>query len=233
MNQIPDGPANECSIEPLALEHVDHLAQAHCDCFPDFFLTSLGPEFVSFFYRCMARHAPCFAVVAVEPSGRVAGFAAGARSGDDLKHYIYRNHFLFVAWTLAKQFVLEPKVRQFLFSRLGQLNKAFRLVLRRSPPAPTPRANNITDPDEKTKVLAHLASAASLMSMGVRPEHRGTGLAERLILAFEEQALLREITCIELSTFKTNSRAIAFYEKVGYKIYNIREIGVDLFKYCE
>jgi len=232
MNLPSQEARKEYRIEPLSLVHVPAIAEAHSACFPDFYLTSLGMPFVTFFYRSMVEFPGCFTTVAVDPTGRVVGFAAGAKSSDKFRHFLYRQHFLFVAWTIFKQVLISAQARRHIFGRLAQVKKAFRLIIRMAPPEPTPRANAFPDPEKRAWVMSQVASAASLMSMGLRPEYRGSGIAEELILSFEDMAREMGISCIELSTFRTNTRAIAFYEKSGYQVYNLREQGVDLFKVC-
>jgi GNAT superfamily N-acetyltransferase len=61
------------------------------------------------------------------------------------------------------------------------------------------------------------AEEGHLRGMAVCPEYRGKGVAERLLLAIEEQLRARGCSWISLDTTRPLLAAIRFYEKNGYK----------------
>lgn len=67
-----------------------------------------------------------------------------------------------------------------------------------------------------------------LLSICVLPEYRGSGAAAPLINQFEEGLAERSIYTYYLSVYKTNDRAKAFYEKMGFQVFHE---GGDSIKY--
>ncbi len=53
--------------------------------------------------------------------------------------------------------------------------------------------------------------------MGVHPDYRAKGLGTRLLRACIDKAWIKGITRIVLEVREDNSRAIALYEKMGFK----------------
>jgi ribosomal protein S18 acetylase RimI-like enzyme len=64
--------------------------------------------------------------------------------------------------------------------------------------------------------------------LGVDPEHRGKGLARAIVERAEQ--LLRDAGCpkINLQVRSTNKDAIAFYERVGYRVDDVLSMGKRL-----
>jgi ribosomal protein S18 acetylase RimI-like enzyme len=78
-----------------------------------------------------------------------------------------------------------------------------------------------------------------LSNIAVYPEFRSLGLGSKLLSAIEEKAKSVGIKRITLNTRTHNTRAINFYEKLGYKIENrlpvlrIRDKEFESFKICK
>ncbi len=54
---------------------VNDIVAIHCDAFEDFFLTSLGPRFLRFYYTCFVNSSETVTMVA-EEDGEIFGFSA-------------------------------------------------------------------------------------------------------------------------------------------------------------
>lgn len=59
-------------------------------------------------------------------------------------------------------------------------------------------------------------SLARVYSLAVSPQHRGEGLAKKLLLALEDAATARDTLFIRLEVSKNNQGAIALYQSLGY-----------------
>ncbi|MGB2998437.1 MAG: GNAT family N-acetyltransferase [Phycisphaerae bacterium] len=57
---------------------------------------------------------------------------------------------------------------------------------------------------------------ASLRSIAVAPEMRGSGVAMELIRCFERDVAEKGLSRVSLTVFADNERAIHFYEKAGW-----------------
>lgn len=65
-------------------------------------------------------------------------------------------------------------------------------------------------------VMVNENNAAHLTTIGVAPEHRGRGLAKRLLAHIEDALRTREIGTIMLEVRVANSLAQNLYRKLGY-----------------
>lgn len=66
--------------------------------------------------------------------------------------------------------------------------------------------------------VARLRHKGTLVGMYVRESERGTGLADEIVNAIIEHAR-EKVELLQLSVATTNSRAIRFYERMGFKKY--------------
>lgn len=55
------------------------------------------------------------------------------------------------------------------------------------------------------------------LGMGIHPDFRGQGIGKKLITTTIEAAQRKGVTRVELEVFASNNRAIALYEKIGFK----------------
>jgi len=70
-----------------------------------------------------------------------------------------------------------------------------------------------------------------LVVIGVHPQHRGSGLFQRLMHEFEAKALLHQIHKLVLSVKKDNVRAIKAYTKQGWFIIKEHAQTLEMIKY--
>jgi GNAT superfamily N-acetyltransferase len=68
-----------------------------------------------------------------------------------------------------------------------------------------------------------------LTSLGVLPEHRGSGLSTAIVESFEREVRRRGFRRVRASTGFDNARSRAFYEKIGWVVEQSREDqnGID------
>jgi ribosomal protein S18 acetylase RimI-like enzyme len=159
--------------------------------FPGFFLTTLGPAFLRTMYKAFLLNEGGIFVVC-ELNGQIYGFAVGIlkSAGRDRK--------------LASQFLLE-----FLCALVPAVVRNPITVIKRI-------ASRCFEIGEETNVPE---GAVVLRSIGVVPDHRGSGVAGRVLQYFELQASLRGATSVALTTDAVNNeRTINFYRKHDYTI---------------
>jgi ribosomal protein S18 acetylase RimI-like enzyme len=172
-------------------EDITQVARIHLIAFPNFFLTSLGFNFLYTMYRVFLCN-PANIFMVFEKDGAIHGFAVGlmGTAGSDLKVAI---RFLpELCFALIPVFFFHPLViSKRIINRIVSTSSSL----------------NISD------------SEVMLRSIAVLPESRGHGIAEILIKNFEVQAVTAGAVRAVLTTdANENERALAFYFKNGFEI---------------
>lgn len=192
-------------IRALALEDVVQVARLHGRVFPDYFLSHLGPRFLERFYGMFVDQPGHYGIVAVTPE-QVVGFVVGTGNATALYRRFYRRHMLALIPIVAGRLLADGYIRRHIAARASHIGRALRALVQRSDPAPTVPSSSQADG----------SPAARLLSIGVAPECRGRGVAERMVVAFCERMRHDGIHTVGLTVRRDNARAIAFYRKSGW-----------------
>jgi len=72
-----------------------------------------------------------------------------------------------------------------------------------------------------------IAKRAIIMRLAVHPEHRGRGIASRLIAAALEEIKSEDLNCVELDVDIVKNGAIRLYEKFGFKIMKVATVNYE------
>ncbi len=204
-------------IEPLAHEHLDGVARVHVQCFPGYFLTNLGVRFLRFFYRDFVDSDLALGYVAVDgASGEAIGLVAGAVDPAAFRRWSFQQR------PFRKMLIAVGRL--FCSARLwGQAaRRVFGAIGRR-----------LRAPLGKGKRKASSGPAdrhASLLSIAVAPEMRGSGVAMKLIRCFERSVVEKGLSRVSLTVLADNERAIRFYEKAGWVVLKRNSRTVRLFR---
>ncbi|QWD06055.1 GNAT family N-acetyltransferase [Polynucleobacter paneuropaeus] len=183
---------NSISTCRIAREQdIPEVAKVHLIAFPHFFLSTLGFKFLCVMYRAF-MYSPKNIFIVAEKNGVIQGFATGLMSSSGSDFQVALRFYPQFIYALSTVFFSQPLV---IFKRI-----IYRL-----------KSNSFKFEVNKSQVI--------LRSFGIRPEYRGSGIANDLIKEFEAQAVRRGIVSIALTTdARDNERAIAFYSKNGFKI---------------
>jgi ribosomal protein S18 acetylase RimI-like enzyme len=188
-------------IRPMEPGDLRQVAELHRAVFGDHFLGHMTRGFLERFYRQFLEQPEAYTTVA-QADGRVVGFVVGTARPDDLFRRFYRRHFCAVALSVTCRALVDPFVRRHLRQRLQHAWFAVRSFLGRAAPR-GPGAPSQTP--------------TRLLSICLAPEHRGSGVAARMVEHFCGQLRAGGICRVGLSVHATNHRAIAFYEKTGWQ----------------
>lgn len=127
------------SFDPSGIEirdfeqrHLSSLVAAHEACFPGFFLTNLGPGFLTHYYRNYLQSGHGMGVVAVTPDGQVIGFATGTSDLDGQDAALLRRHFFGVAWAVLRSAITNGEVRTQILQKLSRFADVLTRFVRRS-----------------------------------------------------------------------------------------------------
>lgn len=199
------------TVVPIQAGHVSGLVEAHKTCFEGYFLTSLGTDFLHLYYKNYLDSDYGFGVVAVDEQSEVVAFAVGVTELDSLDALLVRRHLPKVAWILATRWLQDAGVRANVAQRMPRFG---RIVQRVTSTLRTGKQSANTVPVQPFVTLA---------SIGVVPGHRGSGVVYELLGEFENEVLKRNYREIRASTSISNSRAVAFYNKSGWKAQSVVE----------
>lgn len=169
---------------------VDQIVEIHLRSFPGFFLSSLGPRFLSLYYESIATTDDGIGFISIASTGFSEGFVAGTTNPRGFYSRLLKRsgvRFFIASLTAAfKKPTIIPRLVRALFH---------------------PSDNPIGE------------SVAGLYSVGVLPEAQGKGVGSRLVRAFLCEADKHGCERAFLTTDQDNNEATnRFYEKMGFKI---------------
>lgn len=161
----------------------------HTKAFKDFFLTSLGKNFLETYYRACLKHQHTIAFCAEDLQGNLVGFATGSSWAKGYHKTIFLNNLLSFISTLVFSIFKNPQILIRLMKNL-----------------------------EKNENKNDTGEYAELLSIGVNPDFKGGGVGRELLQVFHAEAKKRGCVKVALTTDKINNDAVlAFYKKCGYK----------------
>jgi ribosomal protein S18 acetylase RimI-like enzyme len=175
---------------PMELEHITAVVQTHLVSFPGFFLSFLGPRFLSLFYAgiCVAPEGISF--VYLNDVGLPAGFVAGSSNPRGFYSRLLNHNWL-----------------KFAFASVGAIFRRPAVISRVVRGLFHPGGNPVGD------------DVAGLFSIGVLPELQGTGAGKLLVQAFLCEAGMRGCKRVFLTTDREDNESVnAFYNKLGFGI---------------
>lgn len=177
------------NIRKATKADVKDIVKIHCSAFSDFFLTSLGTQFLDLYYTCFITDSTTITFVA-EENAEIIGFSASTKICKGFNsRLVRRNVFSFALFSL-KLFFLHPL-------------SLFRLIKNM-----TKKSNDWNDEEDY----------AELYSIGVLKDVQGMGIGKKLLVATEQTMKEEGVFRVSLTTdFYNNDQAVGFYHSMGYK----------------
>lgn len=169
----------------------DSLAKLHLRAFNDFFLSTLGYNFLKTYYQAALKSKESLAVCAVDEKGDLVGFSIGCiHSKGFHKRLLLQNTIKFALQAI-----------RIIFTNLKAI---FRLI------------NNL----DKNANKDDDGNYAELLSIAVSPDSKNLGIGKELIKEFEFEAIKKGCKKIALTTdYSNNDQVISFYKKAGYSVF--------------
>jgi ribosomal protein S18 acetylase RimI-like enzyme len=178
-------------IRNMGKADLDEVVQLHTRAFPDFFLTSLGENFLHELYKSFLLDDSTISKI-IEKDMQIKGFVIGTMKPDS-----FFRKMLFHKWFLLLVYALRAFVKNPVFVSRKLL---YALKYRGERP-------------EK------LINAALLSSVGVDPLSAKSGFGTLLIKAFCDEAFLKNASAVYLTTdLVENDSVNAFYLKNGFHL---------------
>lgn len=166
------------------------VARLHEVCFKGTFIASLGETLIAAYYREFLREGGPF-VLAYDDE-KLVGLCMGYYAGSGARN-------AFVAKNKGR--LVRRLLRLCLSFDKVAIKKCFGYVFSRKQAPGTPRAE------------------ADLLSICVLDEYRGKKVSRSLLEEFEHHVAEAGKKDVTLSVYKSNGRAIAFYKKMGYSVW--------------
>ncbi len=168
---------------------VPEVVRIHLESFGGFFLSFLGPRFLTLLYRGLVSHPRGVALVAETGTG-LEGFVAGVTDQSDFYRQLIKKQAIRFALASLGAVARRPAIIPRLFRALGQSRRS--------------RSSS---------------SSACLMSIAVRPGTAGKGLGRDLVAGFGAALVGRGIFEYCLTTDRDgNDRVNQFYRKLGFRL---------------
>jgi ribosomal protein S18 acetylase RimI-like enzyme len=177
-------------LRKMELSDVNQVVNVHLSSFQGFFLTFLGPEFLSLLYTFMVSSSDGVGYVFMDEGERIVGFVCGSTEPSGFYRRFFKKQWLHIVLATLWLVVRNPSIVPRLVWRVLY------------PPQPS------TDP-----------ATATLMSIAVLPEHQNKGLGKVLVLEFLSEMQRRGIQRVNLTTDKEgNDAGNAFYHRLGFRL---------------
>lgn len=177
------------NIRKATTNDVDTIVKIHLDAFKGFFLTSLGSQFLKFYYSCFIKSDETVTMVA-EEDGVIYGFSASTKVCKGFNSRLIKSNFLAFVMLSLKMLFTTPKSLLRLVKNL------------------TKKGDSVEDDEDY----------AELYSIGVSKAAQGKGVG-KLLLAESERVMKTEgVQKVSLTTdFYDNEQAVGFYHSMGYE----------------
>ena len=171
---------------------IKDIVSVHQRAFDGFFLTKLGPLFLTELYRSFGFRQGGVLRVLCNEEGHIVGFAAGALEPASFFHDLKKERALAFLWRASPGLLRNPVL---------VVKKLWYAAFYKG--------------EEPTK----LVGAALLSSIAVSPDMMGKSLGKKLLLDYEDVARDRGVSALFLTTDKNgNDDVVSFYLNTGYSI---------------
>ncbi len=179
------------NIVTIKAAHIREIVDVHMRAFPGFFLTFLGPKFLSEFYSSFTRDPMGVGLVAEDAAtGKVLGIIVGPLSPEGYFKRLLKQRW----WAFC---VASIKA---VLKRPSSAKRLFRALLYRGQ-APIGRPRSL------------------LSSIAVAPKAQGQGIGKALVGAWIEEIHRRGSNGCYLTTDADgNNKVNSFYQKLGWKL---------------
>lgn len=204
----------EFTVRQMVPKDFANIALVHKEAFPKSFLTKLGKGATKRYYKWQYFGPHSHYSIVAELKGKIVGFCVGGVSRGSLIGFLKKYKFYLFMNLLTKFWLLFNK-ELFLKFKYGVglfLKKVF-------------------SSEEKTEFNNNSENESSPESYGilaicVLPTVQGMGVAKVLMEESEREALRRGFKKMHLTVAGDNTRAINFYQKLGY-LSNCKKSGKD------
>ena len=177
-------------LREMQLSDVDQVVKVHLSSFQGFFLSFLGPRFLSLLYGYLVSSAHGVGYVSLDHGDEIVGFVCGSTQPSGFFRTFFKNQWWRIMLTTLWPLIRRPSIGP----------RLLRAVL--YPPQ------------------ASIAQGtATLMSIAVLPERQNNGIGKMLVREFLDEMQRRGAQRVNLTTDKENNDSVnAFYHCLGFQL---------------
>ena len=198
-------PISAVIVRGLTVGDLREVARVHCQAFPQAALTLLGPQAVYRYYHWQLTGPHQCVGLGAWAGGRLCGYAFGGRFHGALRGFLQKNR---------AYLVLSLATRPWLLARHAfrdRISLAFRSLARGL------RQRSASISQEGLKRPSPARVDFGILAIGVDPDMRRLGVGRLLMERSESAARTWSASQMGLSVAVDNSKAIAFYEALGWR----------------
>lgn len=178
-------------IRKATINDIDTIVEIHLNAFEGFFLTSLGAEFLRFYYSCFVRSNETVTMIA-EENDVIYGFSASSKFCKGFNSRLIKSNLIAFGLLSFKLLLIKPISLLRLVKNLSK------------------KGENVIDNEDY----------AELYSIGVCKSAQGKGVGKMLLLKSEQVMKEEGVTRVSLTTdFDNNEQAVGFYHSMGYETF--------------
>ncbi len=177
---------------------LDGIAALHTKCFSEYFLTKLGNNLLSKYYKEFMT-SDDIVIVYTDEDDKIVGLLVGTPASSTGRNNFIKHNFVSVFFKillLCVKFDKDTWDRVLAFLKLHLKNN-----------------KNVHDSSNCCK-----GKEMRLLSICVSDDYKGRSVAESLVIEFEESLRLLGYDSYALTVFKSNLRANNFYMKMGMTV---------------
>ena len=186
-------------VRQATLQDMPIVAGIHKKIFSDHFIGMLPTYLISRFYSRYLKKENVF-LVCEDGNGEILGFVmgGGAHQLSECQKSFLKKNFVFLMFHI----IVTPKIYPLFLTNLKMM------------------VRNILFSPKKNKPKTSSHCRFRLLSIGVQNKSKGKGIAQQLLLHFEETLIVRNVYNYGLSVKISNERAVNFYQKSDFLIEN-------------
>lgn len=197
----------DISYKEIKINDLDAMVETHKAAFKEYFLTNLGDKFLYRFYKAYLDDKGTIAIGAYDQE-KLVGFILCTKNKSQVMDNFYKDNLFFMINNVVLQVLKMNKVI------ISGLKSRFKIGVNVITSLVFPKKTQPEPENKKTSI----AEDTRLLSIAVLPQYQGTGLSKGMMTFFHNFLIENNIDAVGLSVKSGNTRAIKFYEKMGWDV---------------
>lgn len=191
-------------IRLAEISDLNEIANVHELCFKGTFISSFGHNLIKKYYEEFFNELPLFVVA--EENNQIVGFCMGYKSGSIARRLFIKKNVIALSMRMLYLCIC--------FNSIA-ISKCMNLLMHKKNHSHEVKRN----------------AEADLLSICILDPFKGKGVSKDLVNKFEELLIEYNLHDYTLSVYKSNYRAISFYNKMGFNIISEADNEFKMYKH--